>query len=284
MNLIKTNLLFDFEYITANSETFSKVLFELKNKLNIIMICIDKLNISAILIYNNNGDTVMNNFEFWLNNVADIPAKTENGWVDHETGLGYDASVNYEKDHNYESSYNPSKVANYKEKIAERRQLAKFFGGKAIKNGSQKQKLWAEDIRKGVIENIENKTLVEYIVQCDDLLDARFWIDNRNTVDARYFESRYEQIAEDSKQTKTKHDASTVGKIQKKLKIKSLREANVDINKAVERALSDTNHKHTELESKEIDGVIVRIFDIPTLSKKLYLAKINGKTHQGYSK
>lgn len=112
----------------------------------------------------------MNNFQYWLESVADMPERDSNGWYDMESGLRYDSSV----------KYNPAKSTNKKlsEKAQAARGTAKFFGGKALK-GTAKQKEWAEKIRA---EKLASMTEDQAEMVCDPvglLTNSKFWIENR---------------------------------------------------------------------------------------------------------
>lgn len=117
-----------------------------------------------------------NNFKKW-HVEADMPMRDKHGnWYDAEDG-----SV-YENKNGRQSTKLESKVG------IEALKIAKFFGGKALKGVSAKQKAWAEQIRA---EKIQSKKLTED--QIHDLLKsgnfvdtAQFWIENRN-VDAGLF-------------------------------------------------------------------------------------------------
>lgn len=111
----------------------------------------------------------MNNFQFWVENVADMPERDNSGWYDAETGLRYDPSV----------KYNPAAARNtLSEKAQAARGTAKFFGGKALK-GTAKQKEWAEKIRA---EKLASMTEDQAEMVCDPhgiLTNSKFWIEKR---------------------------------------------------------------------------------------------------------
>lgn len=111
----------------------------------------------------------MSNFNFWYNNIADMPTRDEEGWYDLETGLRYDHGFNYEP-------RKPRFKANEKTKNA--RDIAKSFGGKALK-GTSKQKVWAEEIRANVLKSV-NEVQAEILCYLTIFETAKFWIENRN--------------------------------------------------------------------------------------------------------
>lgn len=119
----------------------------------------------------------MNNFSYWIEQIADIPAKDETGaWVDLETGLHYDASIDYAK--------GTARVRRtVGAKAMEAREIAKAFGGKALK-GSAKQKEWAEKIRAEKLAEMDED---QAEMACDPnglLTHSKFWIDNRGVAGA----------------------------------------------------------------------------------------------------
>ena len=110
----------------------------------------------------------MNNFQAWLDQ-ADIPTRDENGWFDLETGLRYNPAVNY---------LTGSKRQTISTKALTARNIAKAFGGKALK-GTKKQKEWAEKIRA---EKVQEMTQDQAEMACDPnglLTHSKFWIENR---------------------------------------------------------------------------------------------------------
>lgn len=66
------------------------------------------------------------------------------------------------------------------------RQLAKFYGGKAL-TGSAKQKAWAEDIRQKFLESNDlTDEEKEELITCGGFTNgAKFWIENRNVPAAK---------------------------------------------------------------------------------------------------
>ncbi len=112
----------------------------------------------------------MNNFQAWYND-ADMPEKTTHGWVDMETGIAFDPSVNYLRK-GYSSRSSVSK------KALSSRNVAKLFGGKAL-IGTAKQKEWAEKIRA---EKLQEMTEEQATLACAPSglgKAAKFWIENR---------------------------------------------------------------------------------------------------------
>lgn len=106
-------------------------------------------------------------FREWYED-ADMPTRAEDGqWYDLETGIPYEPT-----------SATPKKAkTSLSRKALDARAVAKFFGGKAL-SGSQRQKEWAEKIRKNVLENVteEQATLLCSLTFCTT---AKWWIENR---------------------------------------------------------------------------------------------------------
>lgn len=78
----------------------------------------------------------------------------------------------------YRTQYN-SRNRHLSHKAQEARDIARFFGGKAL-IGTQKQKEWAEKIRE---EKILSMNEDQAILACDSKglgRSAKFWIENRN--------------------------------------------------------------------------------------------------------
>lgn len=112
-----------------------------------------------------------NNFKFWIENIADMPEKRDGQWVDIETGLAYDESVDY-------STGRPRARRQLSAKAQDARAVAKLFGGRALK-GTAKQKEWAEKIRA---EKLAEMTEDQAEMACDTnglLTNAKFWIEQR---------------------------------------------------------------------------------------------------------
>lgn len=114
----------------------------------------------------------MTNFEFWINEVADIPKQADDGqWYDAETGFPFDPSYGYQSGQ-ARQRFAPS------EKAKKGRELAKAFGGRALK-GTAKQKEWAEKIRA---EKLQQMDMDQAELACDPsglLVNSKFWIENR---------------------------------------------------------------------------------------------------------
>ena len=111
-----------------------------------------------------------NNFQAWLDQ-ADMPVKRDGAWVDLETGIEYNRCLDYT------SGGKPRALLTEKAKAA--RDIAKFFGGRAL-TGSAKQKEWAEKIRA---EKLDGMSEEQAAMACDPnglLKTSKFWIDNRN--------------------------------------------------------------------------------------------------------
>lgn len=116
----------------------------------------------------------MTNFEFWINEIADMPTKAEDGqWFDLETGLPFRADFDYQSGQSRQR-YAPSAQAK------QGRELAKVFGGRALK-GTAKQKDWAEKIRA---EKLREMDMDQAEMACDPqglLTNAKFWIEQRRS-------------------------------------------------------------------------------------------------------
>lgn len=109
------------------------------------------------------------NFESWLA-LADIPVKQDGQWVDLETGIPYNPAADYTGGCKARFSLG--------EKAQAGRDLAKSFGGKALK-GTAKQKEWAEKLRAEKIAQMDND---QAVMACDPkglLTNSKFWIENR---------------------------------------------------------------------------------------------------------
>lgn len=113
------------------------------------------------------------NFQAWIDQ-ADMPQRGANGqWIDLETGIAYNAGFDY-------AGNRPRAArAELSSNAKEARDVAKFFGGKALK-GSAKQKEWAEKIRAEKLKTVSSEH-AELICEPDNLLQqAKVWIENRN--------------------------------------------------------------------------------------------------------
>lgn len=107
-------------------------------------------------------------FNYWYNEIADMPEKDEDGWYDLETGL------RYHPDAEYRPQRKPASI-----KTIEHRKVAKEYGGLALK-GTHKQKAWAEDIRATKIQELnEHKRPMLVRREIEDIQHAKFWIENR---------------------------------------------------------------------------------------------------------
>lgn len=114
------------------------------------------------------------NWQYWHDEVADIPAFDDVGkfWYDAETGFRYDKNTDYRP-----------KKEKIKKPLSEKakggREIAKFFGGVALK-GTSAQVEWAEKIRSAKIQEMPEH---QAVLCCDKnglLKNAKFWIENRN--------------------------------------------------------------------------------------------------------
>lgn len=113
------------------------------------------------------------NFQAWIDQ-ADMPQRGDDGrWVDLETGIAYNPAFDY-------AGNRPRAArAALSSKAIEARDVAKFFGGKALK-GAAKQKEWAEKIRAEKLKAVSGEH-AELICEPDNLLqNAKVWIENRN--------------------------------------------------------------------------------------------------------
>ena len=114
----------------------------------------------------------MTNFEFWINNVADMPQRDASGWFDAETGLRYDPAFNYP---------DKSGRARASVSILNARSIAKKFGGKAL-IGTAKQKEWAEKIRAEVLLHVTEDQASLLCSAVSVTGHSKFWIDNRDAM------------------------------------------------------------------------------------------------------
>lgn len=117
----------------------------------------------------------MSNFNFWFDNIADMPTKAEDGqWYDAETGFPFDPK------HNYKTGKAATERKPLSDKAQDARALAKFFGGKALK-GTARQKEWAEKIRAEKLRQMSPE-LAELVVDPNGLLtNSKFWIEHRDS-------------------------------------------------------------------------------------------------------
>lgn len=114
----------------------------------------------------------MNNFKYWLDEIADMPTKDENGkWFDLEDGSYFDENTKYiEANTPSESVSNDAKIA---------RKRAKKLGGVAL-TGTIKQKNWAEVLRENVLYTCEDAAAKVSLATNKIFNNAAFWIAARN--------------------------------------------------------------------------------------------------------
>jgi hypothetical protein len=98
-----------------------------------------------------------------------MPERDAKGWYDLETGLRYDPSVQY-------GDSKPRFKAN--NETIEARNIAKSFGGKALK-GTAAQKKWAEQIRADILKSVTAEQ-AEILCFLNIFEHAKFWIENRS--------------------------------------------------------------------------------------------------------
>ena len=118
----------------------------------------------------------MSNFTYWKEQIADMPEKGPNGWVDLETGLEFDPSVHY-KTGGKTTQWKPS------QDIKRKREIARFYGGKAL-TGTTSQKTWAETIRAQYLEtNFSSDEEKKQLLGLGGLVKtSKFWILNREAL------------------------------------------------------------------------------------------------------
>lgn len=110
----------------------------------------------------------MYSFEYWLNEIADIPMRDADGnWYDAETGLYYSDLKTSKK---VRTTISAPALA--------KRNIAKSFGGKALR-GTKKQKEWAEKLRASTLQKIDRES-AELLVKSNLASHAKFWIENRD--------------------------------------------------------------------------------------------------------
>lgn len=145
----------------------------------------------------------MNNFDFWMDTVADMPEKDAQGnWYDLETGLHFDASVHYKTGGKSTRWDAPASVKEY-------RKIAKFYGGKAL-TGTAKQKEWAEKLRADVLksEALSDEQKAELIALEGPLKTSKFWINTRNLKAGEFIVA---DLLEEDKETRAVIDANDRG-------------------------------------------------------------------------
>lgn len=225
----------------------------------------------------------MTHFQRWKE-WADMPTKDEHGWFDMETGERYDPNKTYLEGADF--GFDNPKPVNYKTKQAQQhRQLAKQHGCKAL-TGTPPQKAWAEKLRKErlqkAIDSGDNST-IELMKGSPIMQSSAFWIENRELTHAEFLSK-----CADMQLTKPKAVEKVAGsgfeRSLKKLGAVAPRVAPVSIDRIVNDLLNDTRHPATEVESAEIGGVVVRIFDIPSLSKQALVAETANEVWQGFDK
>ena len=59
--------------------------------------------------------------------------------------------------------------------------IAKMFGGKALKGGTDKQKKWAEIIRSGKLQRISNADDAVTVATNESAQWATWWIEHKDT-------------------------------------------------------------------------------------------------------
>lgn len=113
-------------------------------------------------------------FQYWYEEVADMPMKEDGEWIDGETGFTYKSwAEQMEREHK-------EKIRKISDKAQSSRNVAKALGGKALK-GSMKQKNWAEHLRREFLEKIRNDDdRVEVLLTSGNFDHAKFWIETRN--------------------------------------------------------------------------------------------------------
>ncbi|WP_330983597.1 MULTISPECIES: hypothetical protein [Enterobacterales] len=151
--------------------------------------------------------SIDSNFEFWHNNVADIPQRDENGWYDLETGLRYDPSHAY---------HQKKKVTRKKisPQTAVARSTAKSAGGKAL-TGTAKQVKWAEVIRAEKIKCMSEEAAALCCSPDGLLSSAKPWIENRDRSpqDFAQFAVAVKTMREEYEVASAKGDVEAVKKI-----------------------------------------------------------------------
>ncbi|MEQ9971392.1 hypothetical protein ABRP72_19700 [Pectobacterium carotovorum] len=154
--------------------------------------------------------TTDRNWQHWHDEIADIPMfdDEKRTWFDAETGLPYDPKFSYRSE--------PTKSAPYKhsEKTIKSRNIAKFFGGSALK-GTARQVKWAEDIRA---EKIQAMTEQQAVICCDPnglMRHSKFWIENRDksSTDIGLFAEQYKDLLGKYQTAKSGMDKEAVSAI-----------------------------------------------------------------------
>lgn len=136
-----------------------------------IMLSTDQLN-------SRKNGFIMRNFDYWYNEIADIPLQDKNGdWYDAETGFTYSDWTKDKNSYVDESTKAENRQAIEKAKVS--RKAAKEMGAKALK-GTAKQKAWAEEIRKNILLKV-NSEAANLLIKCESATGhSTFWIENRD--------------------------------------------------------------------------------------------------------
>jgi hypothetical protein len=113
----------------------------------------------------------MINFNYWHNEIADMPAQENGEWVDLETGHTY-------KDWLASTQKSSKPKVKLDQKTIEARQFAKKSGGKAL-TGTAKQKKWAEQIRATILNQVDQEC-AKVLCSSDYFKHSKFWIENRH--------------------------------------------------------------------------------------------------------
>lgn len=116
----------------------------------------------------------IDNFAFWVNEIADIPEKDDSGeWRDLETGLYFDNGIDYRAGGETTFLSPPDCIKKFRE-------VAKFYGAKAL-TGSAKQKEWAERIRFDILTSdcLSDEQKADLLYLEGVVNTSRFWISNR---------------------------------------------------------------------------------------------------------
>lgn len=116
----------------------------------------------------------MDNFNYWKNEIADMPEQRNGVWIDLETGLEFDGSAHY-KTGGTISRWGPS------DNVKGYRKVAKFYGAKAL-TGTAKQKEWGEKLRYEVLTSdlLSDEQKSELLSLEGVTKTAAFWINNRS--------------------------------------------------------------------------------------------------------
>ncbi len=180
------------------------------------------------------------------------------------------------------------KSENYVNKADQAKDASKqaiLAGGKRL-TGTAAQKAWGEKIRGNIIGKIADDSIIKKLVSVKDFMSSKFWIENRDEP-LSVFVDKASKVNLPPVKAKVVVKASTIEKAVKKAtgskKVQEAKGRTTSLEKILSAVEKETRHKHIKQPDLTVDGVTVHIFDIPTLSKKMYCYEKDGKTYQAYA-